>query len=121
MRTGIILHKARNVVHLQAQRVADTVRHKWPGQIVLDHRFFAHVFHNLMLTQQFSNALMELDVVVHIAGSRLHGANQRQLFIVHIFDQLCKIGIRICRPGTGQIGRVAVVLCPCVQQEAAHF
>jgi 2-oxo-4-hydroxy-4-carboxy-5-ureidoimidazoline decarboxylase len=57
------------------------VRHEWPSQIVLDHRLFAHVFHNLMFTQQFCDTLMELDVVIHIAGSRLHGANQRQLFI----------------------------------------
>ena len=98
VRTGIILHEARNVVNLQAQRVADTVRHEWSSQVVFDHRLFAHVFHNLMLTQQFSNALMELDVVIHVAGSGLHGANQRQLFVVYVLNKLRKIGIRIRRP-----------------------
>ena len=98
VRAGIILHKARDVMNLQTQRVADTMRHKWPGQIVLNHRLFAHVFDNLMLTQRFSDALMELDVIIHVAGSGLHGANQRQLFVVHVFNQLRKIGIRIRRP-----------------------
>ena len=52
---------------LQAQRMANTVRHKRSGPIVFNHRLFAHVGHDLVLTQQFSNALMELDVVIHVA------------------------------------------------------
>ncbi len=120
VRAGIILHKARDVMNLQTQRVADTMRHKWPGQIVLNHRLFAHVFDNLMLTQQFSDALMELDVIIHVAGSGLHGANQRQLFVVHVFNQLRKIGIRIRRPyGSGLPHNHCTQ--PRVQQEATHL
>ena len=101
--------------------MTNTVRHEWPGEIVLDHCLFAHVFHNLMLTQQLRDALMELNVIIHVAGTGFHGTNKRQLLIVHVFNQLREIGVSISRPGTGQVSRITVVLSAGIKQEAAHF
>ncbi|MNP29390.1 hypothetical protein D3C76_1224130 [compost metagenome] len=121
MRTGIILHKASHIVNLQAQRMTNPVRHKWPSEIVFHHRLFAHVRHNLVLTQQFGNALMKLNVVIDVAGPRFQGADKCQLFVIHVFDQMREIVVRVCRPGTGEVGRVAVVLSARIQQEATHL
>ena len=109
MGTGIILHETGHIMDLQAQRMANTVRHKRSGQIVFNHGLFAHVGHDLVLTQQFSNALVELDVVIHIAFSSLHRANQSQLLIVNVFNQMGKVIIAMCRPGTRQVCRIAVI------------
>ncbi len=101
--------------------MADTVRHEGAGEIVLYHRFFADVGNNLMTTEQLRNALMELQVIVDIAHPRFHSADQRQLLVVDIFDQLRKVVIAIGGPGPGQIRGVAVILGASVQQEAAHL
>ena len=74
-----------------------------------------------MFTQQFGNALMELNVVIHIARPRFYGGDQRQLLGVNVFYQLRVVVIAVRRPGTGQVSRVAVILRPGVQQETAHF
>ncbi|MNF05326.1 hypothetical protein D3C80_2050290 [compost metagenome] len=64
---------------------------------------------------------MELNMIVNIARARLHGADKRQLFVVHVFNQVRKIGIAVCGPGARQIRRVTVVLCTRIQQETAYF
>ena len=71
--------------------MADTVRHKRSGEIVFDHRFFTHIGDDLMFTQQFGDALMELDMVIHIADACFHGGDQRQLLIIYVFHQLCVV------------------------------
>lgn len=98
MRAGIILHKASHIMNLQAQRMTNSVRHERSGEIVFHHRLFAHIRQNLMFTQQFGDALMELNVVIDVAGTRLQGADKRQLFVIHVFDQLREIRIGIRRP-----------------------
>ena len=60
-------------------------------------------------------------MVIHVAGARLHGGNQRQLFSVHIFNQLSKFIVAVCRPGTGKVSGIAVIFRPSIQQEAADF
>ena len=121
MGTGIILHKAGDIMHLQAQRVADAVRHKRPGQVVFDHRLFAHVGDDLMFTQQLSNALMELDVVIHVAGADFQRANQRQLLVINVLNQLGKVAIAVRGPGAREIRRIAVIFRTGIEQEAARF
>ncbi|CGX63787.1 Uncharacterised protein [Salmonella enterica subsp. enterica serovar Typhi] len=121
MRTGIILHKPGHIVYLQTQRMTNTVRHKRPGEIIFHHRLFTHVGNDLMLTQQLCDALMELNMIIHIANARLHGSDQRQLFVVNIFHQVGVVVIAFRRPGPRQIRRVAVVFRARIQQETAHF
>ena len=74
-----------------------------------------------MFTQQFGDALMKLDMIIHVAHARLHGANQRQLFIINVFNQLSIVIIAMRRPGTGQVGCIAVVFRARIQQEATHL
>ena len=64
---------------------------------------------------------MELDVVIHIADACFHGGDQRQLFIINVLHQLRVVVVTFCRPGTGQVSRIAVIFCPGIQQEAAHL
>ena len=74
-----------------------------------------------MFAQQFGNTLMELDMIIHVAHARLHGANQRQLFIINVFNQLSIVVIAMRRPGTRQVRRIAVIFRARIQQEAAQL
>ena len=74
-----------------------------------------------MFTQQLCDALMELNMVINVAGASLHGANQRQLLVVNVFNQLREIVVAVACPGTSQVRGIAVVLCARIQQEATHF
>ena len=60
-------------------------------------------------------------MIIHVAHARLHGANQRQLFVINIFNQLSIVTITMRRPGTRQVRRIAVIFRTRIQQEAAQF
>ena len=121
MRTAVILHKASDIVYLQAQRVTNAMRHKRPGKIVFHHRLFTHIGDDLMLTQQLRDALMELNVIIHVAGARFHSGNQRQLLVIHILHQMRIVVVAFRRPRTRQVCCIAVVFRTGVQQETADF
>ena len=108
-------------MNLQTQRVANAVRHKRPGEIVLYHRLFTHTGDDLMFTQQLCNTLMELNVIIHIADASLHGCNQRQFFVVNVFHQLRIVVVAFRRPGSRQVCRITVVFRASIQQETADF
>ena len=108
-------------MHLQTQRMANPVRHKRPGQVILHHRLFAHVGNQLVFTQQLRDTLMELDMVINVTGTGLHGTNQRLLLIVNVFDQMGKVVIAVRRPSARQICGIAVIFRTGVEQETAHL
>lgn len=101
--------------------MVDIMRYKRFGKIVFDYRFFIYIGDDLMFTQQFGDALMELDVVIYIVDVCFYGGDQRQLFIINVFYQLRVVVVIFCRLGTGQVSRIVVIFCFGIQQEVAYF
>ena len=60
-------------------------------------------------------------MIINVARPGFHGANQRQLLVVNVFNQMGKVVVAVCRPGPGQIRGIAVIFCASVEQEAAHL
>lgn len=79
----------------------DAVWHKRPRNVCLHHRLFADVGNNLVAAQQLRDALMELDMVINVADARFHGANQRQLLFINVFNEGSEIVVAVSSPGAG--------------------
>ena len=60
-------------------------------------------------------------MVINVARPGFHGANQRQLLVVNVFNQMGEIVIAVCRPGPRQIRGIAVIFRAGVEQKAAHL
>ena len=109
--------EAGDVVHLQADRMAEAVREENRRDAAFEHAARIHR-HDAERLQRASQAQMALEMQLAIVETGAHLAGQRELLVLHRRDQVGEGRVAIA-PGAGDVGGVTIDLGAGVDQQRA--
>ena len=110
-------HEAADVVYLQADQVAQSVREERRAD-ARTHRVVGAAVEHVLVDQHLRQLAMAVEVQLRVVGAGAHGGAQALLHGVDAVDQVLERA-DAARVGAGDIGGVADHLCAGVDQEAA--
>ena len=112
--------EAADIVHLQADAMAQPVREEHRADAFLDHGFRAHVDDAVVL-QHAGQHQVCLQVQLAIVLARAHLAAQGLLHLVDAVDQVLEVRGARRRVGAGDVAGVAEALGAGIDQQRAAF
>ena len=111
--------EAGDIVHLQADRMAEAVREEGRGDGFGDHGFRTHAY-DLLFGEHAGEQAMRFEMQFRIVLASAHLCAQLLLHAIDTGDQGAEVGITIA-VGAGDVGGVAMHLRAGVDQERAMF
>ena len=108
-------HEAADVVHLQAEQVADAMRQEGRGHALREHRVLVHP-HDAQLPQHAGDLAVRGQVDVAVVDARAHAIDQAQLRGLHRVDQRLEAGVAVAG-GAGDVRGITAAVRARVDQQ----